>query len=143
AFVITAAISREKVRAALGGFLPGFAPNHSEAYTDWYEAYRARSISTLTRTLLKEVNRARNAGDWEHTEWVARACLALDPVNEEATLALAEMLTLAGAKAAAVQLLDEYMEDVGDINPNLRIPAKVLRRRIGASNLGASSRGPT
>jgi len=117
-------------RAALGGFLPGFAPTHSEAYAEWYEAYRAQSISSLSRAFLKEINRARNSGEWEITERTARACLAIDPLNETATLALAEMLVLAGGKAKAVQLLAEFMDEVGRTSPDLKIPARTLRRRI-------------
>ena len=73
----------------------------------------ALPIGALSRALLREVSRARNSGDWEATERAARACLALDPLNEEATLALAEMLALGGAKAKAIHLLDGYMEEVG------------------------------
>ena len=58
------AITTEHVRAACGGFLPGYSPAHSEAYTEWYEGYRARSISALSRAFIKEVSRSRNCGDW-------------------------------------------------------------------------------
>src|SRR5678815_2828143 len=101
------------LEATLGGFLPGFAPAHSEAFAEWYDAFRARSLSNLSRALLKEINRARSAGEWDITEQAARACLAVDPLNEAATLALAEMLALGGAKARAVRLLDDFMEEVG------------------------------
>ncbi len=120
----------EQVQAAAGGFLPGYTPTHSEAFSEWYEGYRARAISALARFFLKEVHRAKNLGEWIATERAARACLALDPLNEEATLVLAEMLALSGAKASAVKLLDTYMGEVGQISPELRLPAKVLRGRI-------------
>jgi DNA-binding SARP family transcriptional activator len=123
-------IEREHVLAATGGFLPGYSPTHSEAFTEWYEVYRARSISAISRAFLRAVGRARNAGDWEATELAGRACLALDSLNEEATLALAEMLALGGAKAKAVKLLDAYMGEVGRISPEIQLPAKLLRRRI-------------
>ena len=52
-------------------------------------------------------------GDRGHTERVARACLALDGLNEAATMALAEALTIGGAKTQVVQLLDKYIDEVG------------------------------
>ena len=130
AMIAREALSPDSVKAATGGFLPGFVPGHSEAYTEWYEGYRARSISALSRALVKEINRAKHVGEWDATEMAARACLALDPLHEAATLALAEMLALLGAKAKAANLLDEYMEGVGRIRPDLRVPAKALRRRL-------------
>ena len=116
--------------AASDGFLPGFVPSHSEAYADWYEAYRARTISALSRTMVKEIDRAKSSGEWEATERAARGCLGLDPLNELATMAMAEMLVLQGAKARAVKLIDDYMQAVGAISPDLRLPAKLLRRRL-------------
>jgi hypothetical protein len=56
--------------------------------------------------------------------------LALDPLNEPATVALAEMLFLGGSKAAATQLLDGYMKEVGRIYPDLSEPVRILRRRM-------------
>jgi DNA-binding SARP family transcriptional activator len=123
-------VDPQQVRAASGGFLPGYSPTHSEAYAEWYEGYRARCISAVSRALLKEVDRARNRGEWASTESAARACLALDPLNEAATFALAEMLFLGGSKAKATSLLDTYMEEVGCISPDLRLSARTLRRRI-------------
>ena len=119
-----------RLKAAEGGFLPGYAPNHSEAFSEWYDGYRARSVFDICKALLREAHRARSVADWGTTERASRACLALDPLNEEATLALAEMLALGGAKAQAVKLLDDYVRDVGSANDELRVPANILRRRL-------------
>jgi DNA-binding SARP family transcriptional activator len=129
-FLFGDTLDPDLVQAASGGFLPGYTPTHSEAFSEWYEGYRARSISTLGRMFLKDIGRARNSNDWVATERSARACLALDPLNEEATLVLAEVLALSGAKARAVKLLDAYMGEVGRISPELRLPPKLLRGRI-------------
>jgi DNA-binding SARP family transcriptional activator/tetratricopeptide (TPR) repeat protein len=119
-----------QLRAIEGGFLPGFTPTYSEALTEWYDGYRAKTTFALCRVILQEVRRAKNAGDWSTAECAARACLALDPLNEEATLALAEMLAIGGSKVAAVELLDRYMADVGPVSMDLRLPADTLKRRI-------------
>ena len=121
----------EQLKAVECGFLPGYAPDHSEAFREWLDAYRARTTFALCKRLLSEVAHARLIGDWQTTERAARVCLALDPLNEEATLALAEVLAIGGAKALAVNLLDHYMREVGYGSHDLKVSAAVLRRRIG------------
>jgi DNA-binding SARP family transcriptional activator/tetratricopeptide (TPR) repeat protein len=121
------------VAAAAGGFLPGYAPDHSEAFSEWLDAYRARTTFDLSKALLREVGRAKGVGDWAATERASRACLVLDPLNEEATLALAEMLAIGGSKARAVRLLDGYMAEVSSPTRDLQLPAAVLKRRISES----------
>ena len=121
----------DQMNAAAGGFLPGYAPAHSEAFSEWYDAYRAHAIFDICKALLREAHRARGVADWGTTERAARACLALDPLNQDATLALAEMLAVGGAKAQAVKLLDDYMAEIGrGTSGDLKVPAAALRRRI-------------
>ena len=119
----------EQLRAAQGGFLPGYAPTHSEAFTEWLEGFRGRATANLNRVFVGELNRARRLADWAVAESAAQAVLALDPFHEEATLATAEMLAIGGAKAQAVRLLDKYVAEVG-ASPDLKLPATLLRRRI-------------
>ena len=123
--------TRDQLKAVESGFLPGYAPDHSEAFTEWLDAYRARITFKLCKRLLGDVSRARLIGDSQTTERAARACLALDMLNEEATLALAEVLAIGGAKAKAVNLLDHYLREVAYSSHDLKISATVLRRRIG------------
>jgi len=123
-------LTRVQIRAAEGGFLPGYGPAHSEAFCEWYDGYRARILFELSKALLREVSRAKAVGDWETAESAARACLVLSPLNEEATLSLAETLAIGGAKAAALDLLGRYMTEVGAKSPDLKVPAASLRRRI-------------
>ncbi|HEY9228291.1 MAG TPA: AAA family ATPase [Gemmatimonadaceae bacterium] len=123
-------LSAELLRQCQSGFLPGYAPEHSEAFSEWLAAYRARTTLRLCRTLSKEIDRAKSVGDWLATEHAARACLALEPAHEEATLALAETLAASGSKAQAVNLLDQYVRDLGPSRAQLQVSATVLRRRI-------------
>jgi DNA-binding SARP family transcriptional activator len=124
-------IAIEQLKAAEGGLLPGYDPAHSEAFNEWLDAFRARTAIGLSRVLVRETTLAKSAGDWSRTELAARACLAMDPLNEEATLSLAEMLAIGGAKRQAVQLLDDYLGDIKTSERDLKLPAAVLRRRIG------------
>ena len=106
------------------GFLTGYAPEHSEAFGEWLAAYRARATFEICKVVVTEVNRSRNVGDWGRAERAARACLAIDPLNEAATMVMAEALTVGGAKTQAVRLLDTYIAEVGD-------GARELRDRAG------------
>src|SRR4051812_10831314 len=46
------------LEAALGGFLPGYAPpGYAEAYSEWFEGFRARSVVDVSRGFLREVQR--------------------------------------------------------------------------------------
>jgi DNA-binding SARP family transcriptional activator/tetratricopeptide (TPR) repeat protein len=121
----------QQLKAIESGFLPGYAPILSEAYTDWLAEYRAQAAFNLIGAMLIEIARAKSASDWQMTERAARACLAIEPLHEEATFALAEILAVRGAKAQALGLLDRYVTEVGPISHGAALPAAVLRRRIG------------
>lgn len=116
-----------------GEFLPGYAPELSEAFSAWLDEQRARMHARLRRAVLAVMLDERRRGNWGAVETLARKCLQLDPLNEEATLALAEATALTGSKRAALTILDGYLADLGgagDVVPELRLPAAVLRRRI-------------
>jgi DNA-binding SARP family transcriptional activator len=112
------------------GFLPGYAPDHCEAYTEWFDGYRARAAFELCKFFQKTIDRARIDDDWLVMEHAARACLAIDSLNEHATLALAEILAVGGARAQAIEVLDRYVADLGPNSRGLAPPAVILRRRI-------------
>jgi DNA-binding SARP family transcriptional activator len=112
------------------GFLPAYAPGHCEAYTEWFDAYRARATFELCTCFQKAIDQARIDSDWLVMEHAARACLAVDSLNERATLALAEILAVGGARVQATEVLDRYITDLGPNSHGLALPAVVLRRRI-------------
>lgn len=128
--VVQAVPSAAHLRAIEGGFMPGYAPDHSEAYSDWFEGIRAKAISSLSGRLVTHLSTLKRAGDWHHAALAASACLALDPLNESATLARAEMLAISGRKATALAVLDRYNAEVGEDSPPLQLPIAALRRRI-------------
>ncbi len=123
-------LDAETVKAVAAGVMPGYAPTFSRPFARWIEDRRARIERELLRGLIGRLAELRDGGRWRDLEPVARACLAVDPLNEEATLALAESLALFGQKAKAVQVLDAYIEEVGSYGNDLRVPARVLRTRI-------------
>ena len=111
-------------------FLPGYSPIFSDSFRDWVDAQREETHAIVTRRLVTELNTARTKGDWSTCDRFARQCLKLDPFNESAVLAQAEASAMRGAKTQAIQILDRYLVEVGSDNPNLRLSASVLRRRI-------------
>jgi DNA-binding SARP family transcriptional activator len=120
----------EQLQAVQDGFLPAYAPSHSESFAEWFEVFRARVTLDLCRALSRTIVRAKTVGDWVTTERAARACLALDPSHEEATLALAETLAVSGSKARAFDLLDEYAKEVGTRQTGLQVQPNLVKRRI-------------
>lgn len=113
------------------GFLPEYNPTASETLAGWVERYRAETTRRLLTVLFAELSRATSAGSWRMAEAIARSCLALDPLDERATLARAECRALSGDRPGALRLLDEYLADLG-IGPGVATPATALRRRIAS-----------
>ncbi|HSA54516.1 MAG TPA: hypothetical protein VLE53_02380, partial [Gemmatimonadaceae bacterium] len=109
--------------------LPGYAPRFSASFAEWVERFRSDLAARLRRGLVRGIADARSRGRYADVERLARHCLTLDPLNEEATLALAEAVALAGGKAEAVGMIDRYVDEVGG-HPDIRIPADILRARV-------------
>jgi DNA-binding SARP family transcriptional activator len=118
------------VRLGALPFLPSYAPMLGEPFGHWLESLRARVAMRLRRALADEVSSARGRGRFHEMGQVARALLALDPLNEIGTMGLAEALALEGSKVEALRLLEDYEDEVGAINVNLQLPVRVLRRRV-------------
>jgi len=113
-----------------GGFLPGYIPSISGPFAEWVEGQRERVNAVLRRQLVSGITTLRAAGDWPATQALAQRCLELDPLNEEATLALAEAMAMDGSKARAIMLIERYMNEVGPRSKELYLPATTLKKRI-------------
>jgi DNA-binding SARP family transcriptional activator len=122
--------------------LPGFYPTFSSQFSCWVEGFRDRCARILRLVLLRRMTEARLLNDWRSAMRLSSQCLIVDPLNEEATLTRAESLAMMGDKGQALGLLRIYSEDVGMLNPELRIPAKILHRRISESFAFANSSCP-
>ncbi|HEX8848063.1 MAG TPA: AAA family ATPase, partial [Gemmatimonadaceae bacterium] len=109
---------------------PGYAPRASAPFLTWLERTRERAGRAVRGVLVRALGEARRRNGWEEAAKLARQCLVLDPLNEEATLTLAEYTALQGDKHEALRLIDSYMEEIGGTYGDLRIPASLLRNRI-------------
>lgn len=113
-----------------GEFLPGLTREVSPQFRDWLDAMRSRVAMQYCRAALRQVAQARREGRWVDLERWGRVVLRSDPLNEEATIARAESAAMAGSKMMAMEILDQYIEDLGDRAGQIGLPATLLRRRI-------------
>jgi DNA-binding SARP family transcriptional activator len=112
------------------GLFPGYSPESAEGYREWFEAERSMVRLRLSRAVGLQLTQLRRIGQWDLVEVAARALLALDPLSEEGMLARAQALAASGSKVAALRLIDAYLREIGDEQPNLRLMPAALRRRI-------------
>jgi DNA-binding SARP family transcriptional activator/DNA polymerase III delta prime subunit len=112
-----------------GPFLPGFRAVSREMQ-EWFDVTREGVHADVRRVLVESLRARRERADWSGAEVLARWLLPFDPLNEEATLTLAECAMMSGAKAEAVAILDRYLAELGPTAGDIRLPATLLRKRF-------------
>jgi DNA-binding SARP family transcriptional activator len=127
--LILADMSNPDIQESLE-FLPSYDPRLSEHFSDWLDSRRSEMHARTTAILVRDIEHSRLQADWSRVEKVATHCLVLDGYNETAVLAQAEAAAMRGGKRKAVAILDRYMTEVGRAQPELRLPAALLRRRV-------------
>ncbi|MCC6319609.1 MAG: AAA family ATPase [Gemmatimonadaceae bacterium] len=129
--LIHGAVSREGLlRLATRGFLPGYAPRFGTKFMSWLQDLRDRIDRVRRHALVDALQAARSHATFREVQGFARALLALDPLNETATLLLAEALVMEGSKVEAVRLLEVYEQEVGSVSEAMQVPARKLRQRV-------------
>ena len=111
-------------------FLPGYSPSFSDSFAEWVDAQRNHVHARIRTRLLSALVERRERGQWSELEDVAKQCLRFDPLNEHATLALAEATAMNGSKAAAIAILDRFIVELNAVPIDVRTPAVILRKRI-------------
>ena len=111
-------------------FLPAYRGGLSEALAEWVDAQRSVVHAAVRRHLVARLAQARRYARWSEVDRLARRCLALDAMNEDAVIALAEATAVTGSRAMAAELLDRYLTELGADAKLLGRPARELRRRI-------------
>lgn len=122
------------------GIFSGYQPTAPDSYREWFEAEQSDIGRKLSRHIATHLPKLRASGRWDLVELAANALLALDSFSEEGTLARAEALAMAGSKSAAIRVIDQYMIDLGESNPHLRVAPSALRGRISERLPDASQR---
>ena len=121
----------ESLATKIGGsFLPGYRPQLSDEFGSWVERQRDIVHSALSRLLVAGMQAKKRVSDWNGAEQFASLCLTMDPLNEEATLTVAESAALGGSKSKALSILNHYLEEIGENASEIKLPAVLLRRRI-------------
>jgi DNA-binding SARP family transcriptional activator len=121
----------ETLASKIGGsFLSGYRPQLSDEFASWVERQRDVVHSALSRVLVAGMQAKKRVSDWNGAEQLATLCLTMDPLNEEATLTVAEAAALGGSKTKALAILNHYLEDIGENASEIKLPAVLLRRRI-------------
>lgn len=96
----------------------------------WVEQQRDRYHMDVRRVLLPELHRLRDRADWTECERWARTVLEFDPLNEDATLVLAEAIAMQGSRVDARYVLDGYARETGVAGTDLAQHVDDARRRI-------------
>ena len=112
-----------------GPYLPGFAVPWPE-YQEWLDVQREAIHADVRRVLVEQLRQRRDRADWGGADALARWLLQFDPLNEEATLTIAECTALSGSKREALAILDRYLAELGPTAGDIRLPATMLRKRI-------------
>jgi len=112
-----------------GEFLPGYTPQISASFSEWLDDYRDRVHAAIRRAFVAGIAAKRARGDWQGAEALAARCLAIDPLNEEATIAVAESAMVQRGRGEALSVLDTFLRDVGGAREP-QFPAAMLRERI-------------
>lgn len=109
--------------------LPSYEPP-TPALSSWLESYRENLSLQFQRRLSLDLQASRKIGNWDVVGRLARGLLELDPLNETATLCLAEVIARTGSKYKAISLLHRYEEDAGRLDPAIALPSRLLKKRI-------------
>jgi DNA-binding SARP family transcriptional activator len=133
--------SAPEVEAALA-LGPTFSTRLAAPFLDWFDGVRSAVAAQHRKAAQKQITQARREGRWEDVEQWSQAVLRTDPLNEEATLARAESAAMAGSKVQALEILDTYLAEIGEVAPELGKPAVVLRKRIAERRADWSHKGP-
>jgi DNA-binding SARP family transcriptional activator len=111
-------------------FLTDFNPEISGPFSEWLDELRNRVARRYADASLRHLATARREARWSDVfDWSTR-CLAVDPLNQDATYALAEATAMRGAKVEAVRILDEYSREIGSLDGRIGISTKAMLRRV-------------
>lgn len=118
-----------------------FSTRMPPAFRAWHEELQAILGQRARRAATRLMSQSRNEGRWGTVEKWASAILSSDSLNEEATLALAEAVVMLGSKEQALEILDVYIDELGDDAEARGRPAHAMRRRLAERRMGWTQRG--
>jgi len=123
-------------------YLPDYAPRFSPPFEEWVEQRRQHVHAELRRSLLARLAEARARNACSESERIALACLALDPLSEDATHALAEAAVASGRPNDAIALLDRFLTEIAGPDSPAQLQTRLLRKRIASTLVRRSVSSP-
>jgi DNA-binding SARP family transcriptional activator len=131
---VWSATCSERDAANANQFLTDFNPEISGPFSEWLDDLRNRISRRYAEAALRHLGNARREARWADVfDWSTR-CLAVDPLNQDATFALAESTAMRGAKVEAVRILDEYSRELGVLDGKIGLSTRVLRQRVSEAH---------
>jgi DNA-binding SARP family transcriptional activator len=125
-----------------GEWGPTFSRQRSPGFLEWLDGVRSELSASVRKAALRQIGVARREGRWSDLDRWARPILKSDPLNEEATLARAESAAMSGSKTIALEIIDNYLTEIGEVSADLGKPALQLRKRIAERRPDWAMRGP-
>lgn len=110
----------------------GYRPSLGPAFAAWVDGVREDACVAIRKACTRHISEGRREGRWPDVEAIARICIACDPLNESAHMALAEALAMTGSKAEALRVLDEFFWEAREGGGQPGREAQLLRNRIAA-----------
>ncbi|MDB4888003.1 MAG: hypothetical protein JWN79_3441 [Gemmatimonadetes bacterium] len=111
-----------------------YAPRMPAPFLDWLDQRRDVLRTALAARRMAELRAARERQDWSACARLASALYAIDPVDEEIVLAVAESNAMLGRRDTALDAIDQLLRDTGDTldaRPSLRR----MRTRIASTRI--------
>lgn len=121
---------------------PTFSTRLPRPFLEWFDGVRTDVSHQARKAAMQLIATSRSQGRWADLDRWAKAVLAIDPLNEEATLARAEAAAMSGAKNLALEILDGYLAEIGDVDSSVGKPAQQLRKRIAERRASWIPTGP-
>lgn len=111
-----------------------YTPRMPAPFLDWLEQRRDVLRSALAARRLGELRAARERQDWTTCARLAGALYAIDPVDEEIVIAVAESSAMLGRRDAALDVIDQFLRDTGDAL-DARPALRRLRTRVASTRI--------
>lgn len=141
------ALGEDRFRTAVdlygGPFMQGFRPPDVRPFEEWVARRRDEYARRAYRAAMKAAEEAREAEEWRAAETCLRKARDIEPLREEATRELLELLSRRGDRASALEVYDRFRkrldEDVG-LSPSDGLVSLARRLRTDSTGEGSSAR---
>lgn len=122
---LTTAVTQPSAR-----ILPAYRPTFSPAFAAWLEDQRTALELRALRRMIPALRESLARRDTANAMKLAVAIEEIDSLNEDAALAIADCYCQLGSRPRAVERLENYLREVGEVRPELQVKARLLLRRI-------------